>query len=176
MRIGFWKLFTAFGLLLAAVYLLNPFGIPSLDPRARLLGLVSYSMPSNSMAPTLKRGDFIVVSVWTYALGEPQRGDLAVFEAPHTPKVNYVKRVMGLPGDRVAMRDGQLFINGQALAEPYLNPDQSHATPDSLNMEERLVPEGEFFMLGDNRHNSNDSRYWGMVERDKLIGRVEKTL
>jgi signal peptidase I len=176
MRIGFWKLFTAFGLLLVTAYLLNPFGVPSQDPRARLFGIVPYTLPGQSMAPTLKPGDRIIASVWAYALGEPQRGDLVVFQTPHLPDVKFVKRLMGLPGDRLAMRNGRLFINGKAIDEPYLNHDQSRARPDTLEMAERLVPEGEFFMLGDNRHNSNDSRYWGTVRREKLIGRVEKVL
>lgn len=97
MHIGFWTLFSALGLLVATTYLLNPFGIPSLDPRARLLGFAPYAIPANSMAPTLKAGDFVIASAWAYALGEPQRGDLVVFRHPQLPEVNYVKRVMGLP-------------------------------------------------------------------------------
>nr|WP_298140914.1 signal peptidase I [uncultured Pseudomonas sp.] len=176
MRIGFWKLFTAFGLLLVTAYLLNPLGVPSQDPRARLFGIAPYTIPGQSMTPTLKPGDVVIASSWAYALGEPQRGDLVIFQTPHLPGVKFLQRLMGLPGDRLAMRAGRLFINGKAIDEPYLNPDQGLAQPSSLEMAERLVPEGEFFMLGDNRKNSNDSRYWGTVERQKLIGRVEKVL
>lgn len=173
MRIGFWKLFSTAALLTLGLYVFNPLGTASLDPRLRLFGITTFSIPANSMAPTISQGDLVFANAWPYALGNPQRGDLVVFRRPQLG-ANYLKRLIALPGERVAIRDGTVFINGKPLAEPYVNPDQSQARPNSLNMKERLVSENEFFMLGDNRHNSNDSRYWGTVPKANLIGKVTK--
>ncbi|MES2821241.1 MAG: signal peptidase I [Pseudomonadota bacterium] len=160
--------------LILGLYLLNPLGPDSLDPRARLAGFLPYRLPANSMAPTLRKDDFILVSAWAYAWDEPQRGDVMVFQHPRIAQTAYVKRLIGLPGERVAMVNGHILIDGKPLNEPYLNPDQSNAHHDSLEMAPRTVPAGKLFMLGDNRHNSNDSRYWGMVPRANVIGRVQR--
>lgn len=176
MRLGFWKLFCSLALLVVGAYLLNPLSVPSQDPRLRLLGIAPFSIPANSMAPTLVAGDHIVANAWAYRLGQPKRGDVVVFRHPQTPDIAYVKRLIGLPGERVAIRGGTVFIDGQALVEPYVldRPEQRH--PATTEMEERLVPEGAFFMLGDNRNNSNDSRYWGMVPAGNLVGKAKKVL
>src|SRR5690606_26165993 len=88
---------------------------------------------------------------------------------------NFVKRIAGLPGDRVEIRGGVLFINGAAIHEPYLER-QVMQHPISADMPARTIPPGEFFMLGDNRGNSNDSRFWGNVPRNHLIGQVLRIL
>ena len=126
------------------------------------------------------------------ALSEPTRGDVVVFHPPHQPEKNYVKRVVGVPADTLEMRDKQLFLNGSPMWEPYarhvdrggdaVHPDmewQSHhliAVPRAYqptrdNWGPIVVPDGRYFVLGDNRDNSEDSRYWGFVSRDQIRGR-----
>ena len=146
--------------IMLAVYLANPFGTASLDPRARLLGVALYKIPSRSMEPTLQQGDFILANAARYAFADPQVGDLVVFRFPPQRSIAYVKRIAGIPGDRVRIDGGRLYVNERPVTEPY------------LRMAERTVPAGQYFMLGDNRDNSNDSRYWGYVPRADLVGRV----
>ena len=126
------------------------------------------------------------------ALAEPRRGDVIVFHPPHEPEKNYVKRVVGMPADTLEMRDKQLLLNGSPVWEPYaryvdrqgdaVHPDmewQSHhliAAPTAYhptrdNWGPIVVPDGRYFVLGDNRDNSEDSRYWGFVTRDQIRGR-----
>jgi signal peptidase I len=127
------------------------------------------------------------------AFAEPGRGDVIVFHPPHEPDKNYVKRLVGLPSDTLEMRDKELFLNGAPVYEPYVryvdgrgdavHPDmewQSHhliAAPPNRYHPTRdnwgpiVVPEGRYFVLGDNRDNSEDSRYWGFVTRDQIRGR-----
>ncbi len=170
-----------------------------------------FKIPSGSMIPTLLIGDFIVVNKFSYGLrlpvfntkvveiGDPKRGDVVVFRFPDDPSVNYIKRVIGLPGDTVTYRDKQLFINGETMAHaggaPYLSSEVKCSTPrsDAVRYREDLgskrhdilihesrrgrngqwvVPEGHYFMMGDNRDRSNDSREWGFVPERNLVGRA----
>jgi len=169
-----------------------------------------FRIPSGSMKSTLMVGDFILVSKSSYGLrlpighkkiietGSPERGDVAVFRFPENPKIDYIKRVVGLPGDTISYVDKQLFINGEAMAlsegEPYTGVgarsgmmqhtetlgDVEHtilrnSNPNvgfSHDLRNVVVPEGHYFMVGDNRDNSNDSRYWGFVPEENLVGRA----
>lgn len=178
-----------------------------------------FSIPSGSMRPTLLEGDYLFVTKWAYGYSrhslpfspnlfsgriwgaEPERGDVAVFKYPPNPSLDYIKRVVGLPGDRVQMRDGVLHINGEPLpremigliedvditelARPVevwretmpngVTYDTLDLTPNSIgdNTREFQVPEGHFFMMGDNRDNSTDSRFnVGYVPYDHLVGRA----
>ena len=174
MRWNFWTGFIALALLMLGFYLLNPLGPASHDPRARIVGYVPYQVPASSMAPTLQTGDHILSSVWAYVGSEPTRGDVVVFVNPENGVV-YVKRVIGLPGDRLAMRDHRAYINGQLLDEPYLHPAPMFLQDkDYGDLAETRIADGELFMLGDNRRNSADSRLWGSVPRANLIGRVTR--
>jgi signal peptidase I len=112
-----------------------------------------------------------------------RRGHVVVFKYPQEPARDFVKRVIGLPGDKLEIRDKQVYVNGQALAEPYahfLEPPRRHDAPDyglagedtRDNWGPRVVPEGQLFVLGDNRDNSRDSRFWGFLPRDQLKGRA----
>ncbi|HEJ1529041.1 TPA: signal peptidase I, partial [Pseudomonas aeruginosa] len=94
-----------------------------------------------------------------------------VFRFPPQRSIAYVKRIAGIPGDRVRIDGGRLYVNERPVTEPYL-AQQALRQPDSLRMAQRTVPAGHYFMLGDNRDNSNDSRYWGYVPRADLVGRV----
>lgn len=168
-----------------------------------------FRIPSGSMMPTLLVGDFILVNKFTYGLrlpvvntriadlGQPARGDVVVFRFPKDPSVDYIKRVVGLPGDRIAYRGKTLYVNGKAvevaLSGPYTGAksglpmpgihiykeDLVGVTHDILVEDhkpmfdvEREVPQGHYFVMGDNRDNSNDSRFWGFVPEANLVGKA----
>ncbi|MDL5598479.1 signal peptidase I [Metapseudomonas otitidis] len=176
-----------------------------------------FQIPSGSMKPTLEVGDFILVNKFAYGIrlpvldtkvievGDPQRGDVMVFRYPSDPNVNYIKRVIGLPGDRIAYsNDKRLTVNGQLVAETLMGDEPGTLGSARLYQEklgevehmirkemrrnlmepgkEWVVPEGHYFMMGDNRDNSNDSRYWndpniprdllGMVPDRNIVGKA----
>lgn len=118
-----------------------------------------------SMQPTLRDGEFVLINKLAYKLGEPQLGDVIVFHFPRDPEQEYIKRVVGLPGDMVKIQRGVVFVNGQALVEPYI-ADQ----PDYQNQWQ--VPENHLFVLGDNRNNSSDSHRWGPVPMEQVVGKA----
>jgi signal peptidase I len=120
---------------------------------------------SYSMEPTLYRGNFVMVNKLAYRLGTIERSDVIVFRYPPNPQEQYIKRVIGLPGDQVLIRDGKVMVNGELLAEPYLQVKTARGG-------EWQVPAGELFVLGDNRNNSSDSRVWGMVPLENVIGKA----
>lgn len=120
----------------------------------------------SSMYPTLEDSDYLLVSRQAYNIGEPDRGDIVVF--PHVEgngdEVLYIKRVIGVPGDHVEIEDGEVYINGVMQEEEYINGDYTEGDVDCK------VPQGEIYVLGDNRGNSSDSRFFGTVEADEVVG------
>jgi len=121
---------------------------------------------SISMQPTLYEGDMVIVNKLAYRWGEPKRGDIIIFEYPPDPKQEpYIKRVIGLPGERVRIADGKVYVNDVLQTEPYLKVT-------TMRGGEWTVPEGALFVLGDNRNNSSDSRAWGMVPLENVIGKA----
>jgi len=167
-----------------------------------------FRIPSGSMMPTLLVGDFILVNKFTYGirlpvagtkildLGEPERGDVVVFRYPKDPSLDYIKRVVGLPGDRVGYFNKTIYINGKPVAQEekgrYVGIGSGLASTGASLRNEQLgeighdiliddqraregefrVPEGEYFVMGDNRDNSNDSRFWGTVPEGQLVGKA----
>ena len=166
-----------------------------------------FRIPSGSMMPTLLVGDFILVNKFAYGLrlpvlntkvvgiGEPERGDVVVFRFPAHPETDYIKRVVGLPGDRVSYYNKTVYVNGEPMPQELLGPYAEDGVPDGrlLQLRERLgsvdhdilvmpgrpnvegeytVPPGHYFVLGDNRDNSNDSRFWGFVPEENLVGKA----
>ncbi|ATR84523.1 MULTISPECIES: signal peptidase I [Pseudomonas] len=176
-----------------------------------------FQIPSGSMKPTLEVGDFILVNKFSYGIrlpvidkkvievGDPKRGDVMVFRYPSDPNVNYIKRVVGLPGDQIRYTsDKKLFVNGQLIAEQLVGTEpgtlgSAELYKEKLGEVEHLirkemgryrmppdqqwvVPAGHYFMMGDNRDNSNDSRYWddpnipkelhGMVPDKNIVGKA----
>jgi signal peptidase I len=123
---------------------------------------------SISMQPTLYPGDYVIVNKLAYRFkGTPNRGDVIVFRYPPNPEaIPYIKRVIGLPGDQIHIADGKVYVNGQAVVEPYLVVTTNRGG-------DWTVPAGQIFVMGDNRNNSSDSRSWGFVPLENIIGRAE---
>jgi signal peptidase I len=120
----------------------------------------------SSMEPNFHNGDYVIVNRVAYQTGEIERGDVVVFPYPQNEEVDYIKRVVGLPGDQVAIYGGVVYLNGEAVPETYV------MEPWSFDLAEQTVPEGSVFVLGDNRNNSEDSRSWGFLSIDKIIGKA----
>jgi len=128
-----------------------------------------YSIPSPSMTPTLQVGDHIVVT--PYVAGGPQRGHVVVFRSTQQSGELLVKRIIATPGDLVDSRLGYVRVGGRTLAEPYvLRPAASGA------IQAQIVPSGSYFVMGDNREVSSDSRSWGVVPREQIVGRARMIL
>jgi signal peptidase I len=127
----------------------------------------NYTVVYTSMTPGIQPGDWIRVSKFNYWFGQPERGDVVVFDPPESQDdVPYIKRVIGLPGDSVEVRDQKVWVNGKALDEPYLS------RPTLYNMAPTRVPAGQYFVLGDNRNNSIDSHGGWTVPRENIVGRA----
>lgn len=163
-----------------------------------------FQIPSGSMLPTLQIGDFILVNKYHYGIrlpvigtkivpmNDPERGDVMVFKFPENPRINYIKRVVGLPGDHIRYANKQLTINGEPAPLELLAELPSQRGIRGLLVEklgeiehqlyidktmprqpaEWVVPEGKYFMVGDNRDNSNDSRFWGFVPDELIVGKA----
>ena len=220
MDLNFELILTLIFLVAFAFWLLNKFvvkqeegGIEFIGSLAPVLGLVlllrsfvvePFQIPSQSMLPTLKVGDFILVSKSTYGIrlpvlrtklvdiSSPKRGDVMVFFPPHEDRY-FIKRVVGLPGDKVQVLNGVLYINGEQM-EQVLGPEeatsarsvvmtenlvgsqhliQKRISPTRLSQSyTSIVPDGHYFMMGDNRDNSSDSRVWGPVPEERIVGKA----
>lgn len=128
-------------------------------------------IPSESMLPTLEIGDRLIVEKLSYYSHPPHRGDIVVFAPPPQLQAQgyqgdqaFIKRVIGLPGDTIAVQDGRVFVNQQLLTEAYV------AEPPNYLMSPMVVPPAQLFMMGDNRNNSNDSHIWGFLPRENIVG------
>ena len=117
------------------------------------------------MKPTLQPGEFLLVNQLAYKIGEPDIGDIVVFHAPGGSGLDYIKRVMGIPGDEVRVEDGLVFVNDQPLYESYIAEDPKYTGNWTF-------PADSYFVLGDNRNNSSDSHLWGFVPEEDLVGRA----
>ncbi len=125
-----------------------------------------YEVQSISMEPTLHEGQYLIVSRVAYWFHPPERGDIVVLIPPHrADSIPYIKRIIGLPGDEVEAKDGRIWINGIALNEPYVSGPVTYQN-------RWQVPEGKYFVLGDNRNNSSDSHIWGFLPRENIIGKA----
>lgn len=131
-------------------------------------------IPSGSMEPTLQIDDRLVVEKISYRFNPPERGDIIVFQAPQraldavgsTTKDAYIKRVIGLPGDSVEVKEGKVFINGEALSENYIQ------APPAYTWGPETVPDEQYLVLGDNRNSSSDGHVWGFLPKESIIGRA----
>ncbi len=130
-----------------------------------------YEVQYSCMLPNIQDGDWIIVDKAIYHFGEPDRGDVVVFQPPDSLNSEYpfVKRVIGLPGETVEVRDGAVYIDGVALDEPYVREEPRYT------MAPTAIPSGEYFVLGDNRNSANDSHNGWTVPEDNLIGKARLT-
>lgn len=119
-----------------------------------------------SMRPRIDSDEYVLINALAYRLGAPKRGDIVAFRHERSAPTVYLKRVIGLPGDRIAIVRGTVFVNGTALDEPYVR------FRDARSFAEITVPPDSYYVLGDNRANSDDSRVWGFVPASDLIGRA----
>ncbi len=132
-----------------------------------------HQVRGNSMYPTFHDGEYLLTDKLSYRLGEPGRGDVIVFQAPQNQEYDYIKRIVGLPGDRVKIKNSQVYINGEPLDESYLPGDFTTSGGSFLGEDKEIViPEGEYLVLGDNRSHSSDSREWGDVPVENIIGKA----
>ena len=129
----------------------------------------TYRVVGQSMEPTLQQDQRLIVSKLSYRLHEPQRGDIIVFHDPQDPSRNLIKRIIGLPGEILEIRNGQVFINEQQLNESYLASHNLREQPPTP------IPDGYYFVMGDNRNNSSDSRSWGVLSADQIVGKAAFT-
>src|SRR5881394_3469080 len=160
---------------------------------ARIFAFQAFKIPTGSMEDNLKIGDHIIVNKFIYGpvsppwqkllpLRDVRRGDIIVFRYPLQPDTDFVKRVIGMPGDVVTVRDKVVSVNGTALVEPYVVHEDPQvyplqpALPEPYRSRDQFgpftVPQGQFFAMGDNRDRSSDSRYWGPVPRTMIKGRA----
>lgn len=120
---------------------------------------------SVSMQDTLQPGDFVFVNKLAYLLGDVNRGDVIVFEPPFPSPEPFIKRVIGIEGDEIVVKDGEVYINGHKVIEPYIKSNTTHSG-------KWKIPQGYVFVMGDNRRNSNDSRGWGLLPIDNIQGKA----
>jgi len=141
----------------------------------------AFKIPTGSMESNLLIGDHLLVNKFVYGLHsgflsrllpykDPKRGDVIVFKYPNSPEVAYVKRLIGMPGDKVEMTGRTVYVNGQALKENYTQYIDASSIYEHYGP--YPVPQGQYFAMGDNRDNSQDSRFWGTVPRDYLLGKA----
>lgn len=152
--------------------LLIAFGLAAI---IRIFLFTPIVVDGESMLPTLEHGDRMIVNKIGYDIGEPNRFDIIVFHAPEAK--DYIKRIIGLPGDHVAYEDDQLYINGEPVDEPYLDEYKegiNGTLTEDFTLEEKInagtVPEGTVFVMGDNRRHSKDSRIIGVVPMEEVVG------
>jgi signal peptidase I len=131
-----------------------------------IMGLRPGQVSGLSMEPRIDEDEYVLINALAYRFGAPQRGDIVAFRHERSAPSVYLKRVIGLPGDRVKIEHGNVRVNGRALAEPYVR------FRDERSASEAVVPAGAYYVLGDNRVNSDDSRTWGFVPAADLIGRA----
>jgi signal peptidase I len=126
----------------------------------------NYRVVGRSMIPTLENNQYLAVNKLGYRLHKPQRGDIIVFRDPKDDERKLIKRVIGLPGEVVEIRDGQVLVEGRPLREPYIE------APPGYSYTPILIPEDQYFVMGDNRNNSSDSHNWGTLPREMIVGKA----
>ncbi len=179
-----------------SLFVVLVYGVPDFYGLVLPSRIRSFQIPSESMVPNLLVGDRLIADGWSYWWNGPKRGDVIVFDYPRDPSIKYVKRLIGLPGDKVEVKAGELFLNGALVPRRRAVGDgkilgSSHNAIEYVENLEGLdhtlyralpenvdsfgpvtVPPNKYFMMGDNRDHSSDSRVWGFVDREQIIGRM----
>lgn len=148
----------------------------------------AFKIPSGSMLPTLLIGDHLLVNKFIYGIRvpfsgkllvpikDPESGDIIVFKFPKDRSIDYIKRVVGVPGDRIEVKDKKLYRNGKRTEDPHAHFSSTAVLPAAVSPKDNFgpvtVPEGKYFVMGDNRDNSSDSRFWGFVDASDVLGKA----
>jgi len=132
----------------------------------------NFTIDGTSMEQSLHNGELILVDKWTYLFHPPERGDVIVFRAPPDPAQDYIKRVIGLPGDTITIKGTTVIVDGVQLNETYVAAQNQGVPPGAHTITNLVVPPNDYFVLGDNRAVSSDSRIWGFLPRRNIIGRA----
>jgi len=156
------KIFSFFLELLKTVFLALIVVVP-----IRVFIFEPFIVKGNSMEPNFRQGDYLIIDKLSFLFRQPKRGEVVVFNYPLNPRQRFIKRIIALPGEKIEMKDGKVKINEQYLKEEYLS--NSIQTTDDLDI---VVPQNQYFVLGDNRFSSLDSRQWGTLPKSNIIGRV----
>ena len=124
-----------------------------------------FRIEGHSMLPTLQEGEYVIINKLSYYLEDPERGDIIVLNFPNDRSRDFIKRVIGIPGDYIEVDNGQVMINGTILDEPYINAQPNYSGTWQ-------VPEDQYFVLGDNRNNSSDSHNWSFLPQEDIVGKA----
>lgn len=163
-KIIFWMLFLLFGFPIVAL---------SIFVITYLFVVQPHQIRGKAMEPNYIDGQYYLTSKIAYRKGSPQRGDVIVFASPNNPDIDYIKRIIALPGETVELKNGRVYVNDRVLEEPYLAPNTETLGSQFLPENQKVtVPENQYFVLGDNRAHSSDSREWGFVQKEKIAGKV----
>jgi signal peptidase I len=132
----------------------------------------NFNIDGTSMEPSLHNSELVLVDKWTYLFHPPERGDVIIFRAPPEPTQDYVKRVIGIPGDTITIKGTMVIVDGVTLHETYIAPRDQGVPTGAHTVTNLVVPANDYFVLGDNRAVSSDSRIWGLLPRQNIIGRA----
>jgi signal peptidase I len=153
----------------ATLWYRNPMHVPPDFLPARAVGLQLFHEPSTSMEPTVLSGRHVIVSAWAYWRDEPKVGDIVAFVYPDDPSLADLKRVIAVGGSTIEIKGGKVYVDDRPITEPYV---QSSIDNTYRSLSKRLVPENSFFVMGDNRDGSEDSRDYGAIPRERIIGKL----
>src|SRR3989344_2365461 len=137
-----------------------------------LLIMRPHKIKGQSMHPNFPDGEYLLTQKVSYYTGEPQRGDVVVFKPPISDEDEFIKRIIGLPGDKISVTDGEVYLNGKLLNENYLNQIRTSNGSFLGEGKEFAIPDGQYFVLGDNRPHSSDSRAWGPITKKDISGKA----
>jgi signal peptidase I len=131
-----------------------------------------FVVEGSSMEPNFHNSEYLLVNKLTYRMSQPKRGDVIVFHPPTSPGVNYIKRIIATPGETVEVKDGMIFVNNTQINEPYIPEEKTLVRNSQAANLKATLGQNEYFVLGDNRDHSSDSREWGSVPRENIIGKA----
>ncbi len=154
----------------AVLYIFNIFAPPALNYLMR--ETKPFIIKGDAMYPNYKDGQYYLTDIYSPEKDEIKRGDVIVFKSPPEPEKNYIKRIIGVPGESIMIQDGNVYLNNEKLEESYINGEKTYTGSFLEESKAIIVPEGNYFVLGDNRPYSSDSREWGFVPEENIISKI----